>query len=193
MSKKIINIRVSLKGRPIRAYRFNKNVITVGRDPQADIYLDNAGVSREHVRIEQTPGGYYAVEDLGSANGTFVNEQSVKREYLTSNDVVRVGKFSLWVSYDEDRRGDEMPRPMSANAYEGTTVLSVSELDEMMAKVQASESEGPPLGVVEGTARGAGWTQHAEAPRPVAWLPVALIAFTAGVVLGSGVMWFLSH
>jgi len=176
MSKKIINIRVSLKGRPIRAYRFNKNVITVGRDPQADIYLDNAGVSREHVRIEQTP-----------------NEQSVKREYLTSNDVVRVGKFSLWVSYDEDRRGDEMPRPMSANAYEGTTVLSVSELDEMMAKVQASESEGPPLGVVEGTARGAGWTQHAEAPRPVAWLPVALIAFTAGVVLGSGVMWFLSH
>jgi pSer/pThr/pTyr-binding forkhead associated (FHA) protein len=108
-----------LKGRPIKTYTFNKEVITVGRNPEADVFLDNPGVSRDHFKLEMTSRGFYAVEDLGSANGTFLNDQPIKREYLMNNDVIHVGKFSLWVNYEEDRRGTEDDRKRVPSSSRG--------------------------------------------------------------------------
>ncbi|NNF06252.1 MAG: FHA domain-containing protein [Candidatus Eisenbacteria bacterium] len=186
---KVIKIRLSLKGRPMRTFTFNKTSISVGRDPNSDIFLDNPGVSRDHLKIEQTPGGYYAVEDLGSANGTFVNDNQVQREYLMNNDVVRVGKFSLWISYQEDKRGDAASgTPVSANTYEGTTVLSVSELDEMMTKVAETDAEPPQLQVIQGSNQE---EKPSAAVRSELMLPTTLMAFAAGAIVGAAVMWFV--
>lgn len=69
----LIKLRLSLMGRPVRNYTFDKPTIVVGRDPGADVYVDNPGVSRDHFRLEKTDEGEYRVVDLGSANGTFVN------------------------------------------------------------------------------------------------------------------------
>jgi pSer/pThr/pTyr-binding forkhead associated (FHA) protein len=141
--KKLLKVRVSLKGRPIKSYTFNKDEVLIGRNPEADIYLDNAGISRDHLKLEMTTRGLYAVEDLGSANGTFLNDQPIKREYLMNNDVIRVGKFSLWVAYEEDRRGMGDAKPDSAQNFVGTTVLSPDELEEMIHHAQEAEREGP--------------------------------------------------
>lgn len=147
--KRLLKIRLSLKGRPIKSYTFNKEVITVGRNPEADIFLDNPGVSRDHLKLEMTSRGFYAVEDLGSANGTFLNDQPVKREYLMNNDVVRVSKFSLWVNYEEDRRSLSSSGRAHPHAFEGTTVLSTDELEEMMHHAQGKEASDPEPVVVE--------------------------------------------
>jgi predicted component of type VI protein secretion system len=141
--KKLLKVRVSLKGRPINSFTFNKDVVLVGRNPEADIFLDNAGISREHLKLEMTTRGLYAVEDLGSANGTFLNDQPIKREYLMNNDVIRVGKFSMWVAYEEDRRGMGDARPDSSQTLVGTTVLSPDELEEMIHHAQEAEREAP--------------------------------------------------
>ena len=144
--KRLLKIRLSLKGRPIKTFTFNKEVITVGRNPEADIFLDNPGVSRDHLKLEMTSRGFYAVEDLGSANGTFLNDQPIKREYLMNNDVVRLGKFSLWINYEEDRRSLSPSGRANPHAFEGTMVLSTDELEEMM---HAQEKEPPtPMSVV---------------------------------------------
>ncbi|MEQ1834618.1 MAG: FHA domain-containing protein, partial [Candidatus Eisenbacteria bacterium] len=47
----LIKLRLSLMGRPVRNYTFDKPVIQVGRDPAADVYVDNPGVSRDHFRL----------------------------------------------------------------------------------------------------------------------------------------------
>jgi len=138
---KLMKIRVSLKGRPIKSYTFNQDVIMIGRNPEADIFLDNPGISREHLRLEMTSRGFYAAEDLGSANGTYLNDQPIKREYLMNNDVVRIGKFSLWVSYEEDRRESEESIHPQASTFEGTTVLSADELEGMMTTAKETETE----------------------------------------------------
>jgi predicted component of type VI protein secretion system len=143
--KRLLKIRLSLKGRPIKTFTFNKEVISVGRNPEADVFLDNPGVSRDHLKLEMTSRGFYAVEDLGSANGTFLNDQPIKREYLMNNDVVRVGKFSLWVNYEEDRRTMSASGKLHPQAFEGTTVLSTDELEDMMHHAQVSEPEAPEL------------------------------------------------
>jgi len=67
----------------------------VGRDPDAEIFLNSAGVSRRHARI-RISGGQATIEDLGSKNGTFVEDQRVERpRTLGDGDIVRVGSARL--------------------------------------------------------------------------------------------------
>ena len=65
----VIRLRLSLMGRPVRNYSFEKPSISIGRDPAADVYVDNPGVSRDHFKLERGMSGLYQVVDLGSANG----------------------------------------------------------------------------------------------------------------------------
>lgn len=140
MSNRLLKIRVSLKGRPVKSYTFQQDEVTVGRNPEADIFLDNPGVSRNHVKLEMTTKGMYAAEDLGSANGTFLNDQLIKREFLMNNDVLRVGKYTLWIAYEEDRRGspDGHAKP-APEAYEGTMVLSTEDLERIVDSSREAE------------------------------------------------------
>jgi hypothetical protein len=177
----VIKLRLSLMGRPVRNYAFEKDVISVGRDPGADVYVDNPGVSRDHFRLERIAGGDYQIVDLGSANGTFVNDQMVNTAIVRHNDVVRFGKYTLWIGYEQDRRGSSRDdRPVVANVSEGTghtIVLSRAEIGTILeqerkkvpTKVSVSDPAAPAakvksggfgfwsfmLGVVFGAASGA--------------------------------------
>ncbi len=75
--------------------------LTVGRDASADLVVDDAGVSRIHVRFENRGNSLY-VTDLGSRNGTFVNGVSVPARGILAppGSVVRVAKTLLVVQRD---------------------------------------------------------------------------------------------
>lgn len=62
----------------------------IGRDAHCDIPLDDPSASRRHARFSRTPEGY-VVEDMGSKNGTLVNDQVRKSTLLRSGDQVQVG------------------------------------------------------------------------------------------------------
>lgn len=129
----LLKVRLSLRGRPIRSFTFNQPRIRIGRDPGADIFLDNTGISRDHAVIERTPGGYL-LEDLGSANGTFLNEQPVRKDYLGQDDVIQIGKFALWMGVESDRRESAALGKGKAAAMEGTMVIDPDSLMEMQRK-----------------------------------------------------------
>jgi predicted component of type VI protein secretion system len=137
----LLKVRLSLKGRPIRSYLFDKPKVSIGRDPNADICLDNTGISRDHAVIERTAGGY-VIADLGSANGTFLNERPVRREYLSSDDVVHIGKFALWMDIEPDRRERHLLEGRtSPSALEGTMVLDPDTLLDMQRKSMVERDE----------------------------------------------------
>ncbi len=71
----------------------------VGRALECAIRTDDAMVSRKHSQIRME-GGRFVVEDLGSSNGTHVNNARVTKQALAHNDVVQCG--SLWLRYVED-------------------------------------------------------------------------------------------
>lgn len=75
-------------------FLLDKDETTVGRHPEADIFLDDVTVSRRHVKINRHEGGF-EVEDLGSLNGTYVNHDRVDHYVLSTSDEVQVGKFRL--------------------------------------------------------------------------------------------------
>jgi pSer/pThr/pTyr-binding forkhead associated (FHA) protein len=75
-------------------FTLDKPVVTVGRHPQSDIFLNDITVSRRHAEL-RSESGKYTVADLGSLNGTYVNRERVDTSSLVSGDELQVGKFRL--------------------------------------------------------------------------------------------------
>ena len=65
-----------------------------GRHPDSDIFLDDITVSRRHAEIFRTDGGF-AVRDVGSLNGTYLNRERIDEAPLANGDELQIGKFKL--------------------------------------------------------------------------------------------------
>jgi len=100
----------------------------VGRALECAIRTDDAMVSRKHSMIRMENGRFF-VEDLGSSNGTHVNNTRVTKQVLNHNDVVQCG--SLWLRYVEDgplvAAGPAQPQP-GPGKVGGTARLDVNEI-----------------------------------------------------------------
>ncbi len=70
------------------------DVLTIGRNPENGLFLDDITVSRHHARVVRDPAGF-AIEDLNSLNGTYVNRRPVERQHLQHTDELQIGKFKL--------------------------------------------------------------------------------------------------
>ncbi|MCW2780878.1 MAG: Forkhead-associated protein [Marmoricola sp.] len=75
-------------------FLLDTDVVTAGRHPESDIFLDDITVSRRHVELRRSADGY-TVHDVGSLNGTYVNRDRIDEVALANGDEVRIGKFRL--------------------------------------------------------------------------------------------------
>jgi diguanylate cyclase (GGDEF)-like protein len=62
-----------------------------GREADADLVLSRNSVSRRHAQLAREASGSWSVEDLGSTNGTFVNEVRIEHQSLRDGDQLRIG------------------------------------------------------------------------------------------------------
>jgi pSer/pThr/pTyr-binding forkhead associated (FHA) protein len=85
---------VKLKGRPLKTYPFAGQEMSIGRNPENDIVIDNLSVSRKHAVFTSSKDGFY-IEDCGSKNGTLLNGKAVKRAKLNSGDTILLGKYVI--------------------------------------------------------------------------------------------------
>lgn len=79
-------------------YALDSDVVSLGRDPDSDIFLDDITVSRRHAEVARD-GARYSIRDVGSLNGTYVNLKLVEQGDLREGDEVQVGKFKLVFVY----------------------------------------------------------------------------------------------
>jgi pSer/pThr/pTyr-binding forkhead associated (FHA) protein len=68
--------------------------LTIGRDPESDIFLNDMTVSRLHAVVEMT-GNVVKIDDAGSLNGTYVNDVLVDSAELSHGDRVQIGTFQM--------------------------------------------------------------------------------------------------
>jgi pSer/pThr/pTyr-binding forkhead associated (FHA) protein len=94
-----------------QVYLLDRDVIVAGRNPEAEIFLDDVTVSRRHAEIRRVGNGYTVV-DSGSLNGTYVNTHRVGEQALFAGDEVQIGKFHL-VFLSAERSADENTKPAS--------------------------------------------------------------------------------
>ena len=101
---------VSLDGVVIKEVQITKDKTTLGRRPYNDIVIDNLAVSGEHA-VLQMVGADVFIEDLNSTNGTYINGKAIKKQLLTHNDTVEIGKYKIKYLVDE------------GNDYEKTMII----------------------------------------------------------------------
>ena len=81
-------------GREGETYPLVAPRVTVGRNPESTIFLDDVTVSRNHAVIVRE-GAAYILVDQGSLNGTYVNRRRLEREVLSDGDELQIGKYKL--------------------------------------------------------------------------------------------------
>lgn len=77
-----------------RTYALAKPSVTIGRLPECDVVVDDAGASRQHARIRRTEAGF-VLTDLGSTNGTMVNGEPIQEHVLEHGDRITIGETEL--------------------------------------------------------------------------------------------------
>ena len=76
-------------------FLLDTDVVTVGRHPDSDIFLDDISVSRRHATFTRTANGY-VISDLGSLNGSYINRDRIDTDVILSGgDEVQIGKYRL--------------------------------------------------------------------------------------------------
>jgi len=80
----------------VKSFPLEKRGMTIGRSPDCDIQIEESSVSSKHSRIEMIPNPIVAaltdifIEDLGSMNGTWVNDEQTSRQIIQNKDRIRI-------------------------------------------------------------------------------------------------------
>jgi diguanylate cyclase (GGDEF)-like protein len=106
----LVGVHGSLLGQVIR---LSAAAFRVGRHPDSELWLDDSGVSRRHAQIVPHGEGY-VLEDLESANGTFVGGQRVKKHPLRDGDVLQFGPTAVFRYSLADKDQEDMLRQLYA-------------------------------------------------------------------------------
>jgi len=72
-------------------YPIKEEVVSIGREPNNTIMIDQENVSRNHCTLTNS-GGSVTIEDLASTNGTYVNDVPIRKERLRHGDLIKVGR-----------------------------------------------------------------------------------------------------
>jgi pSer/pThr/pTyr-binding forkhead associated (FHA) protein len=102
----VAEVVVELGGKEILRVPLKGPTMSIGRDPQCDLHLDNRALSRRHAQIEKR-GAAIWVRDLQSQNGTFVNGSRINDpQALNGGDRIEVGRYEVRIDGVEEARQD---------------------------------------------------------------------------------------
>ena len=92
-----------------KKFDLNQKSTRIGKKEDNDVVLLDNTVSRHHIAIEMTSDAFL-LKDLGSTNGTYINDLKVKEAYLTPGDVIKIGNSEIeFVAFDERVRMEPSP------------------------------------------------------------------------------------
>lgn len=87
---------------PFAEFRCARGPVYIGRHVNSQIFLNDRSVSRHHAVVFGTADGKWIVEDLDSANKTYLNNQMVRKAEIKTGDILRVSGFTIKVNLEED-------------------------------------------------------------------------------------------
>ena len=122
----------------LQIFEISSPTISVGRADSNDLVLRHPSVSRHHVRVTVLPGDITLLNDLGSMNGTFVNNVPIQEHRLKDQDRIAIGMFEL--RYEAARPGD---LHIQAGTASVTDVDGLVGADDISTALRVAPSPAP--------------------------------------------------
>jgi pSer/pThr/pTyr-binding forkhead associated (FHA) protein len=124
-------LTLSFKGRVLKIFPLQQGSMLIGSDPACNVHIDSLAVEPKHARIE-THGQDSILFDLGTDEGTFVQQDRVSEHKLKDGDLIRVGKHTLTYNFEE------VPE-LAAN--ESSTSIDIKPMPQPEAPPEADSAE----------------------------------------------------
>jgi pSer/pThr/pTyr-binding forkhead associated (FHA) protein len=141
-------LKFEQNGQVLKEVFLSQAATTIGRLPDNSLQIDNLAVSGHHAKIAWETD-HYVVEDLGSLNGTYVNNERVGKATLKHGDLVKIGKHIV-----EFKNESAVPNfavaaktGPSAPKLEATMVLDTRQAREKLADKNGPSAGSGPLGI----------------------------------------------
>ncbi len=137
---------IILRGDQHRIYELKNQVHSVGRAPDNALWIDDPSLSRRHCEFRRVDGGWL-LRDLGSFNGSFVNNLSVSEHRLRPGDRIQLGSTILYFVPDEHDTGmHAAPHPGDAAAQDSSREATSRKLRNFMALLEITKAVNSELG-----------------------------------------------
>lgn len=139
-----LTIRLFQDGNQFFENKFSQNSIVVGREAGVDLIIEDRSISRKHLQINQE-GGKVFVTDLGSSNGTFVdNIKITAKTEIASQTHIRIGKIIIQLIPPELKSANlEKPKvksPVAQDVEQGLTLSRIAlQVEAAVVKAEAHE------------------------------------------------------
>ncbi len=138
MGGRSVNKLIIHHGERVTQHELGDAPLTIGRDPECDLFFADKKLSRRHARVEPVGGGFRLV-DLESRNGTWVNEERVEERQLAPGDEIRIGGLRIHIERErQPDAGDE------STVYLGGLSSSPPETGTVVYSANAAEQSLPP-------------------------------------------------
>ncbi|MCX7703257.1 MAG: FHA domain-containing protein [Planctomycetota bacterium] len=129
-------------------FKIEKDNVVLGRDSDCEVPISDQGVSRHHAEVYRI-GEMYFIRDLGSRNGSFVNDEEVKEAMLRNGDRIRIGGTVLVFEDIPADAQTSLPQEVvySSSIDPGSTIeFKVSALD-LVADMEEPEERFQPSSI----------------------------------------------
>ncbi len=109
----MIKLKHIVNGAVVSEIDMSAGDFTIGRNHGNSLQLDDSDVSGEHALLTLVPNSYLpqqldiTIRDLGSTNGTFVNNISVKEKQIKHGDAIRICDYEYRVFDDQSNVGTQ--------------------------------------------------------------------------------------
>ena len=94
---------LKLKDEIIKEFPLGRGAMTIGRKDDNDIQIDSKEVSSVHAKLFNY-GDHFFIQDMGSLNGTYVNNKRIVKHHLKKGDLINLGQYTLDFLHDSDEK-----------------------------------------------------------------------------------------
>jgi len=159
-ANKLILLTGSLKGKEVPI----DGIVSIGRNPENTIQLDDLQASRKHAQVIAKKDGIYLV-DLGSGNGTYIGPQRIVEQRLEDGDIFRMGRQQIQFRAAIITSGNAMFPDEDQEKKATMPFMPKSPWDEVPAEVPVEEPQETPAEVPEEASSVP--SIHTSAPNPI--------------------------
>ena len=180
----VAKLFLKFEQRVLRQVAMTIGVVTIGRQPDNLLRIDNPAVSGHHAKVYREDGDYI-LEDMESFNGTYLNNRRIDRAILKQGDVVLVGKHSIEFQADAAESGIDHRKTQDRSIVwqahldkhktpqlDPTMVLDTRKIRELLAEERSLRFGTPTVETLGAAATTLGHAVKAPARRTIGTLTV---------------------